>query len=35
MNDYIHENADMIRLFRETSYTFQEQILEEIGKEVP
>ena len=35
MNDYIHENADMIRLFRETSYTFQEQILEAIGKEVP
>ena len=35
MNDYIHENADMIRLFRETSYTFQEQILVAIGKEVP
>lgn len=35
MNDYIHENADMIRLFRETSYTFQEQILDAIGKEVP
>ena len=35
MNEYIHENADMIRLFRETSYTFQEQILDAINKEVP
>ena len=35
MNDYIHENADMIRLFKETSYSFQEQILDAIGKEVP
>ena len=35
MNEYIHENADMIRLFRETSYSFQEQILEAAAKEVP
>ena len=35
MNDYIHENADMIRLFRETSYSFQAQILEAAAKEVP
>ena len=33
MNEYIHENADMIRLFRETSYSFQAQILEDAGKE--
>ena len=31
MNAYIHENSDIIRLFRETSYTFQEQLLEKIG----
>ena len=31
MNAYIHENSDLIRLFRETSYTFQEQLLEKIG----
>lgn len=35
MNEYIHENADMIRLFRETSYTFQKQILDAISKEAP
>ena len=35
MNEYIHENADMIRLFRETSYTFQERILEAINREEP
>ena len=35
MNEYIHENADMIRLFRETSYSFQEQILKAAAKEVP
>ena len=35
MNDYIHENADMIRLFRETSYFFQEQLLRAAAKEVP
>ena len=33
MNEYIHENADMIRLFRETSYSFQARILEDAGKE--
>lgn len=33
MNEYIHENADMIQLFRETSYAFQSQILEDIRKE--
>jgi integrase len=33
MNEYIHENADMVRLFRETSYSFQAQILENAGKE--
>ena len=31
MNEYIHENADMIALYRENSYRFQEQILEDIG----
>lgn len=30
MNDYIHENADLIEIFRESSYTFQSQILEDI-----
>ena len=35
MNEYIHENAEMIYLFRETSYSFQEQILEAAVKEVP
>ena len=35
MNEYIHENAEMIYLFRETSYSFQEQILEAAAKEVP
>lgn len=30
MNDYIHENAHLIDIFRETSYTFQSQILEDI-----
>jgi integrase len=30
MNTYIHENADLIQLFRDSSYTFQRQILEEI-----
>ena len=30
MNDYIHENADLIEIFRESSYTFQLQILEDI-----
>lgn len=30
MNDYIHENADLIETFRESSYTFQSQILEDI-----
>ena len=33
MNEYIHENADMIRLFRESSYSFQAQILENAGME--
>ena len=33
MNDYIHENADMIRLYRESSYTFQMHILEDVTKE--
>ena len=30
MNDYIHENADLIEIFRDSSYTFQSQILEDI-----
>lgn len=30
MNDYIHENEDLIEIFRESSYTFQAQILEDI-----
>lgn len=30
MNDYIHENADLIEKYRESSYTFQSQILEDI-----
>lgn len=30
MNDYIHENADLIEIFRESSYAFQAQILEDI-----
>ncbi|PZM78951.1 MAG: hypothetical protein DKM50_10345 [Candidatus Margulisiibacteriota bacterium] len=30
MNDYIHENADLIDIYRESSYTFQSQILEDI-----
>lgn len=30
MNDYIHENAYLIDIFRESSYTFQSQILEDI-----
>jgi integrase len=30
MNTYIHENADLIQLFRDSSYTFQRQILEDI-----
>jgi len=30
MNDYIHENADLIEIFKESSYTFQSQILEDI-----
>lgn len=29
MNDYIHENADLIEIFGENSYTFQSQIMEE------
>lgn len=33
MNEYIHANADMIRLYRETSYSFQAHILEVSGKE--
>ena len=35
MNEYIHENADMIRLFRESSYSFQAQILEAAGRGEP
>lgn len=31
MNDYIHENADLIEMFRESSYTFQSQILDAAG----
>ena len=30
INDYIHENADLIEVFRDSSYTFQSQILEDI-----
>lgn len=30
MNEYIHENADLIEIFRESSYAFQSQILEDI-----
>ena len=30
MNDYIHENADLIEIYRESSYAFQSQILEDI-----
>ena len=30
MNDYIHENADLIEIFRESSYIFQSQILDDI-----
>ena len=30
MNDYIHENADLIEIFKESSYAFQSQILEDI-----
>ncbi len=30
MSDYIYENTDLIKVFRESSYTFQSQILEEI-----
>lgn len=30
MNDYIHENADLIEMFKESSYTFQSQILDKI-----
>lgn len=33
MNDYIHENADMIRLFRDTSYTFQSRIIDAVIRE--
>ena len=33
MNDYIHENQDMIRLFRESSYAFQTRILNDINLE--
>lgn len=31
MNDYVHENADLIEIFRDSSYTFQSQILEDIA----
>ena len=30
MNDYIHENSELIEVFRESSYIFQAQILEDI-----
>lgn len=30
MNDYIHENADLIEVFKDSSYTFQSQVLEDI-----
>lgn len=30
MNDYIHENADLIEIYRESSYTFQSQILDDV-----
>lgn len=30
MNDYIHENRDLVDIFKESSYTFQLQILEDI-----
>lgn len=30
MKDYIHENSDLIEIYRESSYTFQSQILEDI-----
>lgn len=32
MDSYIHENADLIEVFRESSYSFQSQILEDIYK---
>lgn len=31
MNDYIHENANLIEIFKESSYAFQSFILEEIN----
>jgi hypothetical protein len=31
MDEYIHENADLIEMFRESSYTFQSGILENIS----
>ena len=30
MLDYIHVNADMIRAYQDSAYTFQQTILEEI-----
>ena len=30
MNDYIHENGELIEIFKESSYVFQAQILEDI-----
>lgn len=30
MNDYIHENGDLIEIYRESSYAFQRMILEDI-----
>lgn len=35
MNEYIHENMSLIEMFRENSYTFQSQILEDIVRKYP